>query len=158
MFNTTFESGYGNFGMSKGFHLDGLPDVNFKHSEVQLISTNGVLIGLANRYEPVYLHDPDQEIFDLQLVSINISKIENSEMFSFLKDDLYETSFVIKNLNKTYAFSGTLEIGDFGVMKRWMANRTGTIGPRWSVEVKGPIMTDEDLRDLRTELRYCSFC
>jgi hypothetical protein len=157
VFNKTIESGSGSFGSGTSITISGKPDGMYKHTEVQLISAGGVLIGLADTYAPIYLFDGNRNI-DLQLIVTNITATKRCEIFCFFEEPIHNARFTIKNMNDTFAFNGEIQFGDLGVASPWKAERKVVLGPGQTIEIERSNITTNDLQDLRTELRICRFC
>lgn len=156
--NSTLEyHGYNSFSKNAWFSLDGKPDGTNMNTEVQIISAAGTLVGLGDRYEPVYVFSPDQENFSVQVIAVNISQKENDGILGFMKEDFYETKFTVKNMDENYAFKGILEFGDLGVASAWKTKDNILLGPLETFEIKGPILNEKSLQNIRTEIECKSF-
>ena len=159
VFNNTFDksinglnSGFVNH---KWFALSGEPNGVYRNIKVIVFNKNGTVIGSVSKYEPIYIVDQDTKA-ELQLVVIKISKIDDG-ILGWFKKDLYQTTFSVKNMNSSLAFKGTITIGGSGI-RSWRETETLILGPRNIIEIEGPILKEEDLSSIRTELRYCTFC
>ncbi len=157
IFNKTMNGTGSVFSLNKWFSLDGKPGNMYGDTNVLIFDSNGSIIGSAERYEPIYLIDPYKETAELQLVSMNIEKI-NDGILGWFKEDSYQATFSVKNMNYTFAFWGTMDFGDLGVLCDWKFSESIVLGPRETIEIVRSEMTEEDLKDLKTELRYCVFC
>ena len=156
MFNKTIGNG-STWSLSTWFSVQGKSDRLYPRTEVLVYNSTGFLIDSVNKYEPTYLIDPFKETADFQLISINIEKIDDG-ILGWFKEDSYQTTFLVKNMNHTFAFKGDINFGDLGVLSDWKFSERMIIGPRQTIKIEGPKMTEGEMKDIKTELRYCVFC
>lgn len=157
VFNKTINNGSGSFGSGTSITINGKPDGTYKHTEVQMISSSGTLIGLADTYAPVYMFNGNRDV-DLQLIATNITMATECKIFCFLEESVYNARFVIKNMNHTFAFNGEIQFGDLGVASSWKVKKNILLGPGQTIEIIRSNITANDLQDLKTELQICRFC
>ncbi len=157
VFNKTIESGSGSFGSGTSITISDKPDGTYKHTEVQIISASGTLVGLADTYAPVYIFNGNREV-ELQHIKTNISMTSKCKFFCLSEETVYNAKFIIKNMNETFAFNGEIQFGDLGVASSWRVEKKIVLGPGQTIEIERSNMTSADLQDLETELRTCRSC
>jgi len=157
IFNETIEdSSFDKFSIGKSFSAERKLDHDSnRRTEVRLISNAGRLIDAVDKYEPVYKFDRNQTKADIRLVAMGIWKPDQSP-FAFLKDS-HSTIFVLRNENETYAFKGTVTLGDPKISNLFFSQKV-VIGPRGAATIKGPIVQERDLKLINMDIHTCPFC
>lgn len=134
-----------------------------KEIRIELVDRGGNLIDSKSQYGPPrYKFDFNQQKADIQLDNINITKTKFG-IFSF-RDDYYSVYFTLKNTNASYAFRGRIDFGDLGeqkdkVLQNWRVHYDDLIlEPSQSFEIERSGLTEEELKNIKTELQTCMFC
>ncbi len=128
-----------------------------KEIRIELVDRNDNLIDSKSQYEPPrYKFDFNQQKADIQLVNLSITK--RLKPFRFW-DYYYNLKFTIKNINESYAFRGKIDFGDVGNNSGWKVHYNDIIlAPSQSFEIEQSGLTEEEMKNVKTELRACIFC
>jgi len=149
----------GGFAYNRWFNIDKKFDGLSGYTEMQVIASNGSLIYSEQKYQRIYLFDPQKKTAELQLISVEISKNDQG-LFGIFKEDLYQAKFFIKNMNSSLAFKGKITFGDFRpIENNWQVSKKDVVlGPREYLVISRTNMTEEMLLNIKTDLSYCSSC